>query len=162
MHTTETFQGAINWEATPITKSSEHSTFSADDLIDAYFNGKKAQVDEEREMRFEKFESNLHRAKQLSEQMLDTIFQNGFKCESIHLKIKDIYHFSSIYLIDEDDYCSDEFLDIYKESIKLKSEANISQSFNYTIIFTPNNEFLNKKRILADGYFLSYNGVQKP
>ena len=146
----------IDWEINPIRKDKEKDTFSADDLIDAYLAGRKDKSDEDTQLRIEKLESNLKKAQELSINLYNEIKKSGFHCSSVKLKIKDIYHFSSIFLIDENDYCDDNFLKIYEASISLKKEANCSTTFDFTTIFTPESNTLKKETMIADGYILSY------
>lgn len=145
-----------NWVIKPISQDKEKETFSADDLIDAYLTGKKDKSDKDFQLRLEKLESNLKLAQELSIELYTKIIDEGFKCSTVKLKIKDIYHFSSVFLIDLDDYCKDSFLKIYEESIKLKKKVNEGKTFDFTTIFTPESEELEKNNLIADGYILSY------
>lgn len=147
------------WEKTPIREEKGKKTFSSDDLIDAYLKGKKAQADQDNQMRLEKLEYNLKKAMELSEGMFSAIKSSGFSCDQVRLKIKDIYHFSSVFIVGEDDFCDDKFLEIYEKSIELKKKANKSGTFDFTTIFTPKNEELEEKSLIADGYIFNY-GLQ--
>lgn len=146
----------VDWEINPIRHNKGKDTFSADDLIDAYLAGRKDKSDEDSQLRLEKLESNLTRAQELSINLLNDIKSSGFECSTLKLKIKDIYHFSSIFIINEDDYCKDDFLKIYEKSITLKKEVNEDRTFDFTTIFTPESDDLEKESMVADGYILSY------
>lgn len=147
---------SIDWEINPIRHDKGKDTFSADDLIDAYFAGRKDKSDEDSQLRIEKLESNLKKAQDLSIKLYEEIKSSGFNCSTVKLKIKDIYNFSSIFLIDEDDYCDDKFLKIYEKSIALKKDVNEGRTFDFTTIFTPESKNLEKEIMVADGYILSY------
>jgi hypothetical protein len=144
------------WRIKPIREEKGKETFSSDDLIDAYLKGRKDAVDSEKQMRFEKLETNLDKAKNLSEKIYEMIKEDGFKCNRVKLKIKDIYNFSSIFLINENDYLNDRFLNIYKKSIRLKKEVNSDKTFDFTTIFAPINDEVEINNMLADGYIFSY------
>lgn len=146
-----------NWDVYP--KSTE-GMYSSNDLIDAYLQGKKDQSNAEQQTMLEKFGANIKRATKILEDLYSEIIDSEFKCSKIHLKIKDIYCFTGIFVIDEDDYCSDEFDKIYAKSIKIKQQENINNTFDITIMFTPQNDYLNTKILRADGFTLTY-GLQK-
>ena len=146
----------VDWQIRPIKEEKGYETYSSDDLIDAYLKGRKDAADSDRQMRFEKLESNLDKAKELSEKLIGIINKEGFNCNIIKLKIKDIYNFSSIFLVNEDDYLKDEFLKIYKRSIQLKREVNSDTTFDFNTIFAPINSDVEINNMLADGYIFSY------
>ena len=148
-----------DWTIQPLKKEGELSVFSADDVIDAYFQGKKAQLNQESQLKIEKLQGNLSNAEKLSEGIFNFIKENNFKCSKVFLKIKDIYSFTSFFLVDEDDYCNDVFLKVYEKTIQIKKEANITSTFDFTTILTPKTEFFDSNVLLADGYILSYVGL---
>lgn len=146
-----------DWEVKEIKKD----TFSSDDLINAYFKGRTDQADQEKQLRLEKFKSNLDKAQDLSENIFGYIKSNGYNCNRVYLRVKDIYSYTSLFLINEDDYCNDAFLKVYDKTIQVKKEVNNSNIFDFTTILTADNENLDHKALLADGYILSYAGIQQ-
>ncbi len=150
-----------SWDIKPISTSHNLAKFSADDVIQAYFSGKKSQQDADISLRKEKFEQNLSKAVTASESLFQEITSMGFKCSSIHLKFKNIYRFSSIFIIDQSQYCSDKFLDVYMRSIEIKKELNTSDTFDFSVLFTPANEYFDLNSLVADGYVMSYYGGEK-
>jgi lysophospholipase L1-like esterase len=130
-------------------------------LIDAYFKGVKDQKNKNRQIMMDKLEQNLKKAQNTSVEVFKFITRKGFSCKQIMLRVKDIYRYTSIYIIDEKDYCDDKFLEVYKHSISVKNEINQSNTFDFTIIFTPENKNLDKTHLLADGYIMSYGGIPK-
>ncbi len=147
----------VDWQISPIKHEKGKDTYSSDDLIDAYLKGRKDAANNDKQMRLEKLEANLKKAKTLSVNLYNSILKQGFNCNTIKLKIKDIYHYSSIFLVQEDDYIKDDFLNIYIESIKIKKEANKNKTFDFTIVFAPMNTEVEFNNMLADGYIFSYN-----
>jgi len=147
----------INWQISPMRHEKGKDTYSADVLIDAYLKGRKDAANIDKQMRLEKLEANLKKAKSLSVHLFESIKEQGFNCSSIKLKIKDIYHYSSIFLVNEDDYINDDFLNIYSQSIKIKKEANKEKTFDFTTIFAPMNSDVEFNNMLADGYIFSYD-----
>lgn len=145
-----------DWKLIQIEEGMEKKYYSGDDLIDAYLKGKEDQKNSNEQVLAEKLGENLIAAKSLSEKLFSTIHDNGFKCKVVKLKIKDIYTYISLFIIDEDDFCKDDFLKIYRESIRLKKEYNTSSTFNYTTMFSPDGNDLSEDTISTDGFYLSY------
>lgn len=149
-----------DWDVKPIKQDEDKKTYSADDLIDAYFKGAKDQKNKDQQTMMDKLEQNIKKAQLKSEEIYNFISKQGFSCKQIMLRVKDIYRYTSIYIIDEKDYCNDKFLEVYKHSVSVKKDVNQSKTFDFTIIFTPDNKNLDKTHLLADGYILSYGGVK--
>lgn len=147
----------IDWQISPMRHEKGNDTYSSDDLIDAYLKGRKDAANIDKQMRLEKLGENLEKAKSLSVHLFESIKKQGFSCSSIKLKIKDIYHYSSIFLVSEDDYINDDFLKIYSESIKIKKEANKEKTFDFTTVFAPMNSDIELNNMLADGYIFTYD-----
>lgn len=145
-----------DWKLNPIKTDKGTDRFSADDLIDAYFNGKRDQMDEEKQLRLDKLKENIEKASTLSVEIFNHIAELGFKCEMIFLKVKSIYNFTSLFLIEENDFCDDRFLEVYEKTISIKSTVNTGKTFDFTTILTPSTSSFDKKSVLADGYILSY------
>jgi len=145
-----------DWEVYP----KSVGTYSNDDLIDAYLKGRRDQSNADKKLQEKKFEENLKKSTSIFERLYEYINNSKFNCSTIHLKIKNIYQYSAIFVVDEKDFCNDNFQKIYKRSIDIKKNENKDNTFDITIIFTPNNKHLDKKTMKADGYTLSY-GVQK-
>lgn len=156
METTTSHITEKDWKLNPIKTDKGTDRFSADDLIDAYFNGKRDQVDEEKQLRLDKLKENIEKASNLSVEIFNHIGELGFRCEMIFLKVKSIYNFTSLFLIEEDDYCDDRFLEVYKKTISIKNVSNVGKTFDFTTIMTPSSDSFDKKSVLADGYILSY------
>ncbi|MBE9492094.1 MAG: hypothetical protein IMY70_04355 [Bacteroidetes bacterium] len=145
-----------DWKIIPERKGKEKKIYSGDDVIDAYLKGKKDQKNSDTQVFIDKLKDNLNLAKSISEKLYSIIINHGFKCKIVKLKIKDIYTYTSLFIIDEDDFCKDDFLKIYKESIKIKKEVNTSKTFNYNTMFSPDNRELSDNCVSIDGFYLSY------
>lgn len=146
-----------DWEVEPLGKTAEkEKIFSADDVINAYLQGKKAQADQEKMLRLEKFVGNLKSSIDNSLQIFEFIKKNGFKCHQIFLKIQNIYEFTALFLIAEKDYCDRNFDKIYGKTIDIKKKANQSSTFDFTVILTPKTATFNNKALLIDGFNITY------
>jgi len=147
-----------DWEKQPLRKDELGEVFSADDVIDAYFKGRIDQVSQDKQLQLNQLKENLKKAISLSEQLFKFINDKGFKGYQVFLKIKSIYSFTAFFLVDEDDYCSDAFMEVYEQTIAIKKSENTSKMFDFTTILTPNNDFFDKDSLRSDGYILSYAG----
>jgi len=152
---------APNWVVNPLEVSTGF-IFSADEVINAYFQGKKDQKSENRNILMEKLEVNLVKAKKASEELYHLIDSKGFKCVEVLLKVKNIATFNSLFIINEEDFVKDEFQEIYIESIRKKKELNDSTTFEFSTIFMPTSGDLIMNSLLADGYILNYGRIFKP
>ena len=146
-----------NWKINPYKKGDEIK-YSANEVIEAYFSGKNAQKREDEQVLFEKFAENIEKATKNAESLFTYIKQQGFECNSIYLRIKDIYNFITLFVVDENDFCSENFKKVYEESIKIKKKLNNSNTFDFSIFFTPRNKHLSIESLRADGYLMSYHG----
>jgi len=104
---------------------------------------------------FEKLVSNLVQAMNATSDFIKTIISSGFKCEGARLKIEHNKSFTAILIIKETDFCSDAFLDIYKQAMKKEDELN-TNTFNLSFSFISDNKFLNVNSMIADGFKFSY------
>ena len=120
--------------------------------------GKEDSLTEMVKEKTARFEKNLQKAIKISESFFAEIAKKNFRCKTVFMKIEDTNTFSSLFLVDEDDFCNDEFLAIYEESIKIRKENNTDSKFLMSIDFTPITKYLDESCLLADGYLMSYNG----
>lgn len=143
-----------NWKVQPA-RPTEKNKYSEDDLIEAYFKGVSDQKDKQQKALINIFNSNLEKAKELSIEILEYIDKKNYTCKQVLLRAKDIFTFTSFFVIDESDYINDKFLEVYSKSIKIKKRVNKPGDFDYSVIFSPSHDELSKDCLLADGYILS-------
>jgi len=109
----------------------------------------------------EKSEENLLKAKKTVENFAEKIIENDFRVNCAFLKINDVAKYEGLFLISLDDYLSDNFITIYKLSIKTKKEIN-SNTFYFDFKFMPLTENFNEEKIESDGFGFKYeNGNWK-
>lgn len=154
-HTTHTSKDPIgdNWK-----QNSE--TYTGDDLIDAFIRGKKAGRDEQKKVLLERISQNVNKATQLSERLYNIAIDQKFKLFEIHIKAENISSFTALFLVDNTDFLSDEFRNIYTTARQLKNEAE-TDTFYISFSFTPKSEQLSEDCLVADGYFLKYEKKQR-
>lgn len=140
-----------NWKIQTTSEQQERESFSADDVINAYIQGKKAQ----NVINGRILEENLNRAMELSSSFSETLKEKNIKCKLTLLKPKQITEFESLFVIDEEDYISAEFEEAYRLTISKKAEVN-NDTFHFSYIFIPDSENLDRKKLSSNGYVFEY------
>lgn len=145
----------IHWELKPSVERKEKKLFSADELIDAYFKGKKDLLDETKKVLIEKFSKNIDLAKKVSEEFFEALKKENYSCKYVMLKALNVTNFENIFIIKKSDFISDRFREVYRQSREKKAKIN-NQTFNLSFSFMPYSEKINEKRLRTDGYILKY------
>lgn len=147
------------WEVKPRISDSYKKWFSADEVIDAYFRGKKDQKDAEENILLEKFGKNLEKAQKLSEEFFLSLNERGIQCNFLKLRASKVTEFDVIIVVDESDFVSDKFEDIYNESIHLSKEES-GTTFKINFSFMPYSHRIKPEKLQSDGYLMSYGKIK--
>jgi len=141
-----------NWHTT--------NKFTGDEMIDAYFLGKKAGIeagwDEKFKILANQFTKNLESAVKISEDLYKEAADNHILLKSIHLKAEGLTKFTSLFVADCKDYVSDSFLKVHSIARKYRAN-NKNEDIYMSFLFMPYSDSINKDCITSDGYFLSYD-----
>ncbi len=106
---------------------------------------------------------NLNRATTLSE----SIFHTAINDYAIHitkafLKLENINHYETLFLVNKKDFLSVKLKEVYKKSHSVKADFNC-EDFYISFKFMPYSDDLNTDCIHSDGFTLTYGGgKQKP
>lgn len=104
---------------------------------------------------------NFIKAQKTVEDFAEKIIENNFHVNCAFLKINDVAKYQGLFLISLDDYLSDNFMTIYKLSIKTKKDIN-SDTFYFDFKFMPLTENFNEEKIESDRFDFKYeNGNWK-
>ncbi|MBR2648175.1 MAG: hypothetical protein IKD55_05005 [Sediminibacterium sp.] len=133
----------------------EENSFTGDDLIDAYLKGKQAGRSEMIHILSKQFETNLSIATTVSEKLFLEAKKKKILPKEVHLKADGITNFSALFVVDKNDFISDNFRQIFTLSRKLKAKVE-TENFYINFTFLPISNNLNEKNLHADGYFLKY------
>ncbi len=144
-----------DWEFQPSREQKKRKLYSADAVIDAYFQGRRDEKIENEEILFEKWQKNLNKAKKLSADFTDILENKKIKCKHVLLRPKKITEFESIFIVPKIDYISPKFEEIYKLSISKKTKGN-SDTFHFSYTFIPYSQNINREKLSSDGYILEY------
>jgi hypothetical protein len=136
------------------------ATYTGDDLIDAFIQGKQAGRNEKKKEMLERLNKNVVKATKLSEQLYHSALDQEFKLFEIHLKAENISTYTALFLVDSTDFLSDRFRSVYTIARQLKNEAE-TDTFYISFSFTPKSEQLSENCLVADGFFLKYEKKQR-
>lgn len=136
------------------------ATYTGDDLIDAFIQGKQAGRDEKKKEMLERVSRNVVKATKLSEELYNTAINQEFNLFEIHLKAESISTYTALFLVDNKDFLSDRFRSVYTIARQLKNKAD-SDTFYISFSFTPKSEQLSENCLVADGFFLKYEKKQR-
>jgi hypothetical protein len=133
----------------------EKESFTQDELIDAYLEGKEKQKNGNQIILLEKLSNNLKQAQKIVERVAEEINYKGFTLIKSYLRINNIVKYDAIFDILIEDFISDNFDTIYSFSHELKKNIN-TNTFNINFTFMPHTEDLNEKRIGSEGFIFMY------
>ena len=141
-----------NWHTT--------TKFTGDEMIDAYFLGKKAGIevgwDEKFKIIANQFAKNIESAVKISEELYIEAAESNILLKSIHLKADGLSKFTSLFVADAKDYVSDSFLKVHSIARKYRGN-NKDEDIYLSFLFMPYSDSINKDCLTSDGYFLSYD-----
>lgn len=130
--------------------------FSADDLIDAYREGKQKGRDELFSILDETISRNLEKAFKQSERLFAYLEDNTkVTPQKVFMRVESPTEFCSLLLIPESDYASDEMLEVMKEAKSRELDLR-EKAFELDFSFMSLSENTSEEAILADGFSFSY------
>lgn len=135
------------------------------EIIEVYNKGKKVgQQNALKDLKKQissHIQKNTNQAKKFGELFFHSINEEmNIKCSKVYIRTESISDFRLLFLIDPKNYLSEDFKAVYEKSIKERKKIN-SDSFHITVMFIPEIETLDKKKIVSDGYTHFYNGEAK-
>lgn len=153
----------IGWQL-PSNKESDKESY-VNHIIDVYTKGvKKGEQNAINKLKTEitnTQKSNTIKAKEFAENLFHTINDKyKFKCSNVYLGANGISEFKLLFLISPNNYLSKEFDVIYQESLQERKKLN-TDKFHVSVLFIPETDSLDKKKVFADGYTHFYNGKAK-
>lgn len=143
-----------DWEA------KEHErTFSTDELISAYLKGKEHGIGLEFEKIKKQLNSNLRLATVIAEDLLKTLQEHKINLVGIHLKPVNIGNFEFLFVVDEESFDSEDFINAYRITHKVKNQYQ-TEKLTLEFSYLSNESSISDDCLIADGYFLHYNHEQ--
>jgi len=131
-------------------------SFSANELIDAYQQGKEEGRDELFSILDETVRRNLKKAFGQSEKLFGYLEKNTkVTPEKVFMRMESPTEFCSLFLVSEADYVSEEMLEVMKEAKSRELEIR-EQAFSLTFSFMALSEHTSEASILSDGFNFSY------
>lgn len=148
-------QETNDWLVRPRIEVKEEKRYSADELIDAYFKGRKDQFEENKKILVETFSTHLDKAKNVCVEFFQKLEQNDIECSFVTLRALTISHFDAIFIVPKEKFVSLDFDAVYRMAREKKKEVN-TNTFSFSFSFMPLTKTLNEGRMLTDGYILKY------
>ena len=140
----------------PVSVEARHEkSYSANDMIDAYFKGKNAQYEENQKIIKNLIEENLDHSQKVCEEFCDLLKQNGFKCSFVTFRIIDPFNFDAIFAVSKESFLADNFNEAYRMAREMRKKIT-TKIFNFTFIFMPLTDSLDTEKLLSDGYIMKY------
>jgi len=134
--------------------------FTGDELIDAYFLGRKAGIkagwDEKFQIIANQFGKNIESAVKIAEDFYKEVLENNISLKTIYLKSEGFSKFTALFIADMKDFASEEFLKVH--TIARKYRGNTQNKEIYIgFLFVPFSDKISQDCIDSDGYFLRYD-----
>lgn len=156
-----------DWEfkASPNNKVTPTADKQTNQLIDVFLKGvdkgKQNAIKELKQKFLQEYNSNIKKAQALGESFFNLINDDyKLNCSVVYLMADGMNDFKLLFLVEPEDYLSKKFTKIYSEAISEKKKLN-KDKFHISIMFVPEVETLDKKKIMSDGYTYYYNGQGK-
>lgn len=138
-------------------RRSDWRDVSADDLIEAYEEGKKKGRDELSAVIQEKVEHNLSTAAEASERLFEYLRENTeISPVQVYLRMESAIDFRALFLVPEEQYVTDAMTEVLKEAKSRELELT-QETFSIEFSFLAyDNETTDEEAIVADGFRFSY------
>ncbi len=137
---------------------SREGNFSADELINAFLQGKEEGKNELKRAIKKLFETNLNTAQSIGAGFVDSINENSPVVPKAFLKTEGLNSYKlMVVLKNEFYYKTADVKPIYKKAFQVEKE-NRSRDFSIEISFLPESKEINEHRLFTDGYIFDYNG----
>lgn len=140
-----------NWHAS--------DAYTGDDMIDAYFLGKKAGIEagwgDKIKILANQFKKNIESAMSVSEQVLNEAKEVKIHLKDILLRADSVSKFTAIFIADEKDFASELFLQAHQIAKKYDRDKANNEIY-LSFLFMPDSKNTSNDCLEADGYFLRY------
>lgn len=144
-----------DWSLKPRIEFQKEKVYSADEVIDAYFKGRKDQFEEDKKILLDIFSRNLDKAKLVCEEFFRTLADNNIVCKFVSLRALTVTHFDAVFVVSKKNFLSLDFDTIYRMSREKKKQINTA-TFQFSFSFMPLTILLNEDQMLTDGYIMRY------
>lgn len=136
-----------NWEYT----SSIEESYSVNDIIGVYLEGKKNGLEETKRNLIKKLSGNINKTGELAEKLLSCFKQMDIDIHTVYLKINSLNEFKILLTMPEDVFLSDRILSVYDYISNFEHEQN-KDSYHLDISITSDNKYLSEECIKSDGF----------
>jgi len=149
---------ADSWLLRPQAEIEKEKFFSSDELIDAYFKGRRDQVEENKKVLLKIFSDNLNRAQQTCEEFFAALEKSDVKGFFVSLRAESVTIFDAVFVVPAQKFLTHDFDAVYKMAREKKKEI-ATATFNLSFSFMPLTDSLDEGQMLMDGYILKYGKI---
>jgi hypothetical protein len=136
-------------------QTTDPKLFTADEVINAYFRGKKELGSAISRVLAKELEDNLKKIQAIGEDLFTTINSKRIRCSRVLLKIDDLSSFKLLFMVNELDYSLEKLREVYALLID-KEQSESSDTFHFSTSILSDSPKVNKQRVFSDGYYLCY------
>jgi hypothetical protein len=142
-----------------LTKESD-DIFTGDEVIDAYFqgkkDGKKDVIEEEKRLVLDQLSTNISKSADIMGQIFATFTKRGINPVSGFLRVNSWDVFDMLVTVTESDYLSEEILNLYNYIGHIEEDSK-AKYYNLTVSIMGGVEYLDIESLTSDGFILVYN-----
>lgn len=126
---------ALHWVSSE--KSKPHDKFTSDELINAYFSGKKMGRQELYDEVIKVVKDSTDSAKEILSRFYHQLTSDGIPPSMLALRRGDGLFFEGAFVIDSKTYTSDRMDSIIERTLEIEKEAKVKHNFELRILFIP-------------------------
>ena len=133
-------------------------SYSFDELMKAYFDGKKEGQELAMKLMLQQIEKNFQAITHATKQLVSYLKENSYPITTIKMRFDSVSDFTVLTIVPEETFASESFLKVYDFTEKLESSINnefLEASFRFAGIGGK----VNENALLSDGYGLTLKHV---
>ena len=127
--------------------------YTSDQLIDAYFYGKRNALEATKRLVDEKFSNNIDKSGFISSNLLIHLQNKKYTPVDAYLRINAIDNFDIMVTVPENEMMGDDFLDMYNVVSEIETRSK-DEYYDVLISFCPLNDNFEEKNVFSDGFLL--------
>ncbi len=142
----------VNWGNQTL-KTRSKDSFTSNEVMDAYFKGKKDGLEFSQKVLLKQFSANIDSSLKYTAQVVDKLTDLSFKPINAYLRLKSVQHFDVLLTLPEEDILNEDILHIYSFLGKFEKKVHDEMfAINYTL--SSHNESFNEQLLALDGFVL--------
>ncbi len=142
----------VNWELTAV----KDRKFTSDHVIDAYFEGKSAGLQQAEQLIMKSLIENINKAGEITAELLNFMRAKvDFHPISTHMKINSWSDFQVLIILPTNEFLDKKIFEVYNKISEVE-DSSTSEFFNVVMSICNTNEPIDEVCITSDGYNLKH------